>query len=1183
MAYTAVKLADVQKAIAAVTAAQKKYTDAQASTKSSQTAVTNAQKALDTARTKLESLQAAFDDQSYLTKNSGYTNAQKASTAAEKKLNDARAFLDSGQFLEKNSSYQNSLKAITTAEKNRDAAQARLDAATDKNRASLERALTSANRAVETAYTNSDKARQAAEKAAQTSITAAEKTYNTSMTALDNARAAAERAYQNGTIKPAQAAFDKANTAFDTAQNKYQAVMDSIQPLVDQRNEAINNVGSYIDNIRGSLGDVTKFADAKSVQTLLGQIQTAVKNTKLDDLIKPVTSMISEIDPLKMANIPTVNLPKANPDYFTNIDQSTGLPLLDQGALDSVLNKYNTNTLNKDQYRDNYNKFGWNVKSDGSSVARGAAIFGLEKTQAYGGGVSYTGDFKKAAEQAGVDISGLKTNEEKYNAINDATKDFYVVANALDRTSAGANQKAPHAAILFKADGSGNLVPVTKPNGQLAANYFDAVGVSHAGWRGQLAELAPVIQIASLVFAPQLGQALSSALSGIQVGTAAAVAPTAFTVGAPATAITLGQVVGQTGISALTSSIMNGGMAALTGGDVSKAMQAGLVSGAVSANTSDIAKTVMGGGATGEANIKELARISNLSVDQTEKIIASGVTSGLASTISDPSNIGENIAYSIVGNFASEEAKNFITGRIDPKSLNGLETFASNAAGVAATAAARGDDVVKALENAGKSLAINAARAQKNYVPPVGSGASGFPIQKEIENYYEELLASDFDENVVSQIKQIFPNISDDDAVEMAKSFTGDIAAKQIAQSIGDTSEGTLDYLRSSIAGTGSSFQTYGIPKNISQIQELNPLESESGGGIRKVVDKEGIVSYEQTIFGKTKDGKDYSYVATYDPDAPEGKKIRYEVRDGIAVDEKAQAGSLPPAFVTASLSRPDFTQEGAPGAFSAPEIKTTGTGYNNPYQSNVIESLVGDFSQNAEVMTHYIQEANKILAGSGIASPSQEDLNKTALSLLQIDVGQLFAPSGTTGAGGTTGGAGTAGGIFGGTTGVAGEGGAGTSGTGTGIAGTGGVGTGGTGAGGTGGGDGTGDAAAQKAAQAALQKRQQTYKALMGIAALPAIQQAEAKTSGPSEAFYYGKEFNAPTQQIGSKGELIQQQYQPLSVTMPGKEPEFLKARQVVPGEKTDENDISSLIGLGEDIDLNELIDILGRGTYGI
>ena len=103
-----------------------------------------------------------------------------------------------------------------------------------------------------------------------------------------------------------------------------------------------------------------------------------------------------------------------------------------------------------------------------------------------------------------------------------------------------------------------------------------------------------------------------------------------------------------------------------------------------------------------------------------------------------------------------------------------------------------------------------------------------------------------------------------------------------------------------------------------------------------------------------------------------------------------------------------------------------------------------------------------------------------------------------------------------------------------------------------------------------------------MGIAALPLYQQEQAKSSGPSEAFYYGKEFSAPTQQIGSKGELIQQQYQPLSVTLPGKEPEFLKPKPVVPGEKTEENDISSLIGSGEDIDLNELIDILGRGSYG-
>ena len=270
--------------------------------------------------------------------------------------------------------------------------------------------------------------------------------------------------------------------------SKYQTVMDSIQPLLDKKNEAINNVGNYINDIRGSLGDVTKMADVNAVKTLLSQIQTAVNGTKLNELINPVKSAISEIDPLKMANIPQVNLPKANPDYFSNIDQATGLPMLDQGALDSVLDKYKSNSLTSDQYRDNYNKFGWNVKSDGSSVARGAAIFGLEKSQSYGGmgspaGITYTGDFNKAAQQAGVDISGLKTNEEKYNAINEATKDFYVVANALDRTGISANEKAPHAAILFRADGSGNLVPVAKPDGQLAATYYDAVGVSHAGWR----------------------------------------------------------------------------------------------------------------------------------------------------------------------------------------------------------------------------------------------------------------------------------------------------------------------------------------------------------------------------------------------------------------------------------------------------------------------------------------------------------------------------------------------------------------------------------------------------------------------------------------------------------------------------------------------------------------------------
>lgn len=688
MAYTAVKLADVQKAIAAVTAAQKKYTDAQANTKTTQTAVTTAQKALDTARTNLEKLQSAFDDQSYLTKNTGYTNAQKASSTAEKKLNDARTFLDSGQFLEKNTTYQNALKAITTAEKNRDTAQRNLDSATDKNRASLEKALATANKAVDTAYTSADKARSAAEKAAQTSISTAEKSYNTSLTALDNARSAAEKAYQTGTIKPAQTTLDKANATFETAQSKYQGLIDSIQPLLDQKNDAINNVGNYINDIKGSLGDVTKMADVTSVKTLLSQIQTAVGNTKLNELINPVKSMISEIDPLKMANIPQVNLPKANPDYFSNVDQNTGLPMLDQGALDSVLDKYKSNSLTSDQYRDNYDKFGWNVKSDGSSVARGAAIFGLEKTTSpMGSGVTYSGDFNKAAKQAGVDISGLKTNEEKYNAINEATKDFYVVANALDRTGISANQKAPHAAILFKADGSGNLIPVTKQDGSLAANYYDAVGVSHAGWKGQLAELAPVVSIASMAFLPGIGQALSA-----EIGTGL-------------TALGASEAAAATLAPVLSSAAISGGLAAITGGDVLKSAVSGAVTSGALQNAEGVANATIG-----ESNVAAIAQATGMTRDQVAKIISNGISSGLTASLQgkDALDVMKN---NILSNIAGTEAKNYvgqILSSVDGISSEALAKAADAAGSIAKVgtqALASGQDLSTALTNAAPSIA----------------------------------------------------------------------------------------------------------------------------------------------------------------------------------------------------------------------------------------------------------------------------------------------------------------------------------------------------------------------------------------------------------------------------------------------------------------------------------------------
>ena len=284
----------------------------------------------------------------------------------------------------------------------------------------------------------------------------------------------------------------------------------------------------------------------------------------------------------------TIALKGANPAYFPNVN-AAGLPILNQKALDAVLTKYgaDNNQLNASQYRDNYNKFGWNVKSDGSAVLHGAAAFGISKTtNPMGGYVSYKGDFNKAAQQLGVNLAGLKTDAQKYDAINNASKDYYIVANALDRTGVAANNKSPHASVLFKADGQGNLVPVVQPNGELVANNYQAVGVSHAGWQGQLAELAPLIGMGALAFgAPYLTEMLGGA--GAAAGAGAGAASGGLTAG-----LTLGEVgalggatipgLSQIGQAMLQGSLISGGIAAVTGGDIGRAMLTGALTGGAS-------------------------------------------------------------------------------------------------------------------------------------------------------------------------------------------------------------------------------------------------------------------------------------------------------------------------------------------------------------------------------------------------------------------------------------------------------------------------------------------------------------------------------------------------------------------------------------------------------------------------
>ena len=794
MAYTAVKLADVNKAIAAVKTAQSNYATSLSSTTPSKTALETAQKNFEAATAKLQSMRDDLDRQTYLQNNSAYNNALDAAKTAEQKLNEARDFLDSGRYYRDNSTYNNDVNAFNSANdklnqlrdfkdsgqylRDNSAYQNAVNAIEPKINALREAenkldnwsgnrsgsawnsavtARVNADKAVEAAYTARDKAEQAASTAADTLVRNQENARNAAETKLNKTRETLE-SNANKARETAEKTLDLARTKIDTvrdtsrntadkavnaqdqaiyktggiqslydqAKDKYQNLVDQTQSNLDAYKDSKSNVLNYVNDIKNSLGDVNTKEDATAVKTLLSQIETSINGTGIADFKNEVAPLIKEIDPLKMANITTPDtssaktlnsaFKNASPSNFSNIDPNTGLPVLNQEALDRVLNKYGDNSLTSGQYRDNYNAFGWNVKSDASSVTRGAALVGLDMGNVTAGSLGQTtkgyvkagtnnpasdADFKKAAQELGLDVnnyiqpnkfvptSGPYGSEEKatnknsreytnpntgdtylaridakgnfvtsldkqslYGEIDNRLKDFYVVGNLLEHK--GANNPAPHAAVLFKADGSGNLVPVTKPDGSVAASYYNAASVSHAGWRGQLAELGPLIAVASAIFLPGIGTALAQSLGSATVATTAAVAPTAFTVGLPAASVSLGSVIGATGVNALTGSIINGGMAFLTGGDVGKAMLSGAAGAAAAVSASDISNKIMGGGQTGASNVAAIAKAANLSVSQTEKIIASGFASGLTSAVTDPDNAFKNMAISIASNFTSE-------------------------------------------------------------------------------------------------------------------------------------------------------------------------------------------------------------------------------------------------------------------------------------------------------------------------------------------------------------------------------------------------------------------------------------------------------------------------------------------------------------------------------------------------
>jgi len=238
------------------------------------------------------------------------------------------------------------------------------------------------------------------------------------------------------------------------------------------------------------------------------------------------------------------------------------LPTLKQSIIDEQFKNKRTNQLNSfnSDIRDKIVDAGWNEKSDAVRVLNGAAIYGIATTpnmggiafQKLNGGSVSDQDFIDAAKAAGIDANakeyqkfqpgGLGSRNATvldrakiYNLLEEKGKDLYLVTNSL--SGAGDRGDAtPHATVLYKADGSGNLVVQNNPEtGQPDVKYFEAVRYakpeSFMDTYGPFLALAPafggILQSAGVI--PTFGSAAGSVGGGFAGGGYGSIGPAGFT------------------------------------------------------------------------------------------------------------------------------------------------------------------------------------------------------------------------------------------------------------------------------------------------------------------------------------------------------------------------------------------------------------------------------------------------------------------------------------------------------------------------------------------------------------------------------------------------------------------------------------------------------------------------------
>lgn len=230
-----------------------------------------------------------------------------------------------------------------------------------------------------------------------------------------------------------------------------------------------------------------------------------------------------------------------------------GLPVLNASIADSVI-AANNGYVTGDAAGRTDNAMGWDTGSVNGVLTSGAGVFGIRynpQTQNSEGvttEASYSGDMDAAARQLGLNVTGLN-DEQKYNLINNATKDLYLVSgktgrdaggvgeqyNGRTQTAAIPNATTNHATVLYRKEGDA-LVPISQ-----TAQYYN----------GEM-ELSPGSGLSDFISfaAPIAGIALTAMGVPGSLGTAL-----------------LGEGASAAAAGALGGGIIGGGMSAITGGN----------------------------------------------------------------------------------------------------------------------------------------------------------------------------------------------------------------------------------------------------------------------------------------------------------------------------------------------------------------------------------------------------------------------------------------------------------------------------------------------------------------------------------------------------------------------------------------------------------------------------------------